>query len=129
MANYFVKLRYYPGDPLEEMKEEDLEGLEKDHGVTISYEKIESREMKDGLLMENTLDKRIEDISQEVITVSSDRETNFSNCIRALYKKKISRYIILRLNKSWAWISIQSLRRTIRSTTWPSRLMDSIWPS
>ena len=87
MANYFVKLRYYPGDPLEEMKEEDLEGLEKDHGVTISYEKIESREMKDGLLMENTLDKRIEDISQEVITVSSDRETNFSNCIRALYKK------------------------------------------
>jgi hypothetical protein len=37
--------------------------------------------------MENTLDKRIEDISQEVITVSGDREVKFSNCIRALYKK------------------------------------------
>jgi hypothetical protein len=43
--------------------------------------------MREGLPMENTLDKRIEDISQEVITLSGDREGNFSNCIRALYKR------------------------------------------
>jgi hypothetical protein len=43
--------------------------------------------MKDGLLMEKTIDKRIEDISQEVITLSSDKEDDFSNCIIALYKK------------------------------------------
>jgi hypothetical protein len=55
--------------------------------VKISYEKIEKREMKDGLLMEKTLDSRIEDITQEVITVSGDREGNFSECIRAPYRK------------------------------------------
>ena len=37
--------------------------------------------------MENTLDRRIEDITQEVITVSGDREEKFSECIRALYIK------------------------------------------
>ena len=87
MTKYFVKLRYYPGDPLEEIREKDLKTLEKEYGVNISYEKSESREMKDGLLMEKTLDKRIEDISQEVITMSSDKEDNFSSCIIALYKK------------------------------------------
>jgi len=87
MTKFFAKLRYYPGDPLEEIKEEDLKTFARAHGVNISYEKIDSREMKEGLLMERTLDKRIEDISQEVITVSSDKEDNFSNCIVALYKK------------------------------------------
>ena len=87
MSKYFVKLRYYPGDPLEEIKEKDLKSFEREYGVDISHEKIESREMKDGLLMEKTLDKRIEDISQEVITMSSDKEDNFSSCIIALYKK------------------------------------------
>jgi hypothetical protein len=87
MAQYFIKLRYYPGDALEEIKEGDLENLAQKFSVQISYEKIENRQMKEGLLVENTLDKRIEDISQEVITVSGDREGKFSNCIRALYKK------------------------------------------
>jgi len=87
MSRYFAKLRYYPGDPLEEIREEDLKSFTREYGVNISYEKIENREMKDGLLMEKTLDKRIEDISQEVITLSSDQEDDFSNCIIALYKK------------------------------------------
>jgi hypothetical protein len=87
MAQCLVKLRYYPGDALEEIKGWDLKNLARKFGVQISYEKIENRQMKEGLLMENTLDKRIEDISQEVITVSGDREGEFSNCIRAIYKK------------------------------------------
>ncbi|KPK90126.1 MAG: hypothetical protein AMJ94_10200 [Deltaproteobacteria bacterium SM23_61] len=87
MSKYFVELRYYPGDPLEEIKIDDLKILEKAHRVKISWEKRENREMKEGLLMERTLDKRIEDITQEVITVASDQEENFSDCIIALYKK------------------------------------------
>lgn len=87
MTEYFVKLRYYPGDPLEEIREGDLQGFAREYGVKISYEKIDNREMIAGLLMENTLDRRIEDITQEVITVSGDREGKFSECIRALYKK------------------------------------------
>ncbi|MCJ7784556.1 MAG: hypothetical protein MUP41_11535 [Desulfobacterales bacterium] len=87
MTEYLVKLRYYPGDPWEEIRERDLQGLAREYGVKIAYEKIENRERKEGLLMENTLDKRIEDITQEVITVSGDREGKFSDCIRAVYKK------------------------------------------
>ena len=87
MTEYFAKLRYYPGDPLEEIKERDLKSLSRKLGVQISYERIEHRLLKEGLLMENTLDKQIEEISQEVITVSGDGEGEFSDCIRALYKK------------------------------------------
>ena len=87
MAEYIVKLRYYQGDPLEEIEEKDVKEVGREYSVMISYEKIDNRQMKDGLLMENTFDKRIEDISQEVITISADQEEGFSNCIRALYKK------------------------------------------
>jgi hypothetical protein len=87
MVEYFVKLRYYPGDAFEEIKEGVLKTLARKYGVQISHEKIENRQMKERLLMESTLDKKIEDISQEVITVSGDREGKFSNCIHVLYKK------------------------------------------
>jgi hypothetical protein len=87
MTEYILKLRYYPGDPLEEIQETDLKDIARRCGVMISYQQIENRHMKDGLLMESTLDKQIEDISQEVITISADEEERFSNCIRALYSK------------------------------------------
>ncbi len=87
MAEYLVKLRYYPGDVLEEIKEKYLKNIARKYGVQISYEKIENRQMKERLLMENTLNKKIEEISQDVITVSGDREKKFSDCIRELYKR------------------------------------------
>lgn len=87
MTEYLVKLRYYPGDALNKIKPADLKTFAGKYGVRISYERIESRQMKDGLLMEDTLSKKIEEISQEVITVLAEREKKFSDCIRALYKK------------------------------------------
>jgi len=87
MTEYLVKLRYYPGDALNKIKAGDLKAFAGKYGVKISYEKIENRQIKAGLLMEDTLSKKIEDISQEVITVSGDREKKFSDCIRALYRK------------------------------------------
>ncbi len=87
MTDYVVKLRYYPGDALEEIKERDLKTFARKYGVQISYEKIENRQLQGGLLMENTLDKHIEDISQGVITVSGDGEKKFADCIRAIYKR------------------------------------------
>ena len=87
MTEFYVKLRYFPGDPLEQIREKDLQSLGKDHKVKISYEKIENRVLQDGLLTENTMDKPIEEISQEVITVSSDSEGDFSACMKKLYEK------------------------------------------
>jgi hypothetical protein len=87
MAEFLAKLRYYPGDSLQEIREETLKNLGRRYGVKVSYEKIENREWKENLWMENTLDKRVEDISQEVITVHGESEEKFSDCIRAIYKK------------------------------------------
>jgi hypothetical protein len=87
MDTYTVKLRYFPEDPLEEITVEDLKDVEKRYKVQIDYEKIENRFLQDGLLMEDTMDKPIEEISQEVVTVSSDVESDFSDCLKALYKK------------------------------------------
>jgi hypothetical protein len=87
MPEYLVKMRYYPGDPLEEIRAADLEIIAQKFGMKISHEKIEAREKEQGLLMENTLEKRIEDITQEVIIVSGDREKDFLECIKGLYKK------------------------------------------
>ena len=87
MTEYLVKLRYYPGDPLEKIHRRDLKTLAGKYGVKISYERIENRQMEQDLLTENTLNKKIEEISQEVITVSGDKEKKFSDCVRALYKK------------------------------------------
>jgi hypothetical protein len=87
MTKIMTKLRYFPGDSLDEIRKIDLEKIGKQFGMVISYEKIEKREMKDGLLMENTIHSKIEEITQEVVTVEGDQEKKFSDCIRALYKK------------------------------------------
>jgi hypothetical protein len=87
MSQYTVLLRYFPGDLLEEIRKEDLQALGKEFGLSIDYEKIENRERSGTLLMENTMDKTIEEISQEVITVSGDAEGGFSEGLKALYKK------------------------------------------
>jgi hypothetical protein len=87
MAEFMAKLRYYPTDPLEEIKTKDLKGMEAKYEVTIDYEKIENRVLQNGLMMEETMDKPLDKISQEVIMVSSDKEESFRNCIIGLYEK------------------------------------------
>ncbi len=87
MAEYLVKLRYYPEDPLVKMLEEDLKRIGNEYGVEIGYEQIDNRVLQDGLLMEETMDKPLEEITQEVITVSSNSEDAFRDCLIMLYQK------------------------------------------
>jgi hypothetical protein len=86
MEKYTVHLRYYPGDPLREIKQEDLDRIAKAHGVAVVSQKIENRNMSDGMLREETLDKTIEEITQEVITVRSDDAKRFQGAVAALYE-------------------------------------------
>jgi hypothetical protein len=87
MSTYLVKLRYYPGDPLEDIREEYLKALGEKYNLAIDYEKIDNRQEQEGLLMENTMDKTLEEITQEVITVTGSEEGNFSEGLKELYKK------------------------------------------
>jgi hypothetical protein len=49
--------------------------------------RIDNRTLSDGMLREETLDKAIEEITQDVITVSSEDEGRFRKAIVAIYQK------------------------------------------
>ena len=87
MGEYTAHLRYYPGDPLEEIRQKDLDGIAESCGVKASFERIEKRVLKDGLMQEETLDETIEEMSQDVITVVSDDEAKFRRAIITVYEK------------------------------------------
>lgn len=86
MEKYTVHLRYYPGDPLREIRQEDLDQIAKAHGVAVAFQKIDNRTPGDGMLREETLDKTIEEITQEVITVRTNDEKRFREAVTALYQ-------------------------------------------
>jgi len=87
METYTVHLRYYIGDPLEEIRPEDLDRIAKACGVEASFERIDNRTLRDGMLREETLDKTVEEITQDVITIASEDETTFREAVSAVYEK------------------------------------------
>jgi len=87
MGTYHVNLRYYTGDPLEEIRQEDLDSIGKAYGVEVSLERIDNRTHSDGILREETLGKAIEEITQDVITVVSEEEEMFRKAVTVIYGK------------------------------------------
>ncbi len=87
MEKYIVHLRYYPGDPLEEIAHEDLEDIGNACEVDVSFNRIDNRTLKDGMMREETLDKTIEDITQDVITLATDNEERLRKALEAIYDK------------------------------------------
>ena len=87
MKKYTVHLRYYIGDPLEEIRQKDLDRIGKTHGVEIFFEKIDNRTLENGIMKEETLGKAIEEITQDVITVASGDEAPFREAILAIYER------------------------------------------
>ncbi len=87
MEKYLVRLRYYPGDLLEEISQEDLDGIGKANGVKVSFMRTDHRILDNGMMREETLDKAIEDTTQDVITVASDDEEGFRKAVAAIYYK------------------------------------------
>jgi hypothetical protein len=87
MEDYTAYLRYFAGDPLEDIRQSDLDALGQALGVTLSVNKIDNRDYADGMMREETLDKTIEEITQDVIVVSSPDESRFAKAISAVYDK------------------------------------------
>lgn len=87
MGKYIVNLRYYTGDPLEEIRQEDLDKIGANHGVKITFNRIDNRTLSDGMLREETLGKAIEEITQNIISVDADDEEMFRKTLMALYEK------------------------------------------
>ena len=87
MTDLMVHLRYFLRDPLEDIRSEVLEEIGRVFEVTASFEKIDNREEIDGLLREETLHKNIEDMTQDIITLTSDSEDNLRKALIAIYDR------------------------------------------
>jgi acetylornithine deacetylase/succinyl-diaminopimelate desuccinylase-like protein len=86
MDELLVKLRYYVGDALREIREEDLNAIAGRCGVEISFEAMDNRTLEEGMFREETLGKALEEITQQVITVRARDPQSLSEAIRAIYE-------------------------------------------
>lgn len=81
-----VKFRYFPGDALIDIKEQALQRLAKKHGVDISMQEVKGSKWyeEDGQLWEETQDSKLDDITQTIVTLSSDNEAAFRRALREI---------------------------------------------
>jgi len=88
MSEIVARMRWYPGDVPGLIDEGDLQRLRDKCGVAISREEIRGKARLDegGILREETMDSAIEEITQTVVTVSSEDESRFRACIKEIIK-------------------------------------------
>jgi hypothetical protein len=86
MARYAAKLRYYPGDPLQEIRQEALDRIGSRLSVQVSFARIDNRVPSGGMLREETLDRPFEEITQDVITVEANEEDPFREALSVIYE-------------------------------------------
>jgi hypothetical protein len=92
MENINAKLRYFPLDavagPPVPIKRDALEKIARETHTDISLQSItaKNRIVQGDIIREETMDSSIEEVTQDVITVSSGDETTFRLAIRSLIK-------------------------------------------
>ena len=92
MEEVMAKLRYFPLDPVaappNPIRQADLEKLAHETGAQIKLESFvnASRTVQGDIMREDTMESHIEEVSQDIITVSSKDENAFLSAVRALIK-------------------------------------------
>ena len=92
MEDLTVKLRYFPLDPVaappHPIRADDLKKIAGETGAQITLESIvnKSRTVQGDTMREDTMDCHIEEVSQDVITVSAGDEEAMRAAIGALFK-------------------------------------------
>lgn len=88
MTELTAKLRWFPGDPLVEIREDELKKISDRYGVALSMEHISGPSMmtEEEIAREETMGSTIEEITQTVITVSGDEERTFRETLRELFR-------------------------------------------
>ena len=82
--HYLVKFRYYPGDPLQEIREADLREIADHWGLQIAFVEVQG-DVTEG--REATLDKDLESITQSVITTEGDEEQSLRGGLRDIIQR------------------------------------------
>lgn len=93
MEQIVAVLRWHPlgpsAGPFAPIKKDDLDKFARKHAVDIAVEEVvgKNRQEVDGMLREETMDSTIEEISQTVVTVSTDNEKAFREAVRVVIDK------------------------------------------
>jgi hypothetical protein len=92
MEELIAVLRYFPLDPVtnppNSIRKADLDKIARETGAAIALDKVtnKGRSVDGDIVREDTMNSVIEEVSQEVITVSSGKETAFRSDVSALFK-------------------------------------------
>ncbi len=83
------KLRWYPGDALVEIRREDLKKIANQYNVQITVDEVKAKDLftEGEMVMEETGNKSLEEVTQTVITISAPTEHSFKDCILSLIDK------------------------------------------
>jgi hypothetical protein len=83
------KLRWYPGDALVEMRQEDLERIANQCGANITLNEVKGKDLftEGKMVLEETGNKPLEEVTQTVVTISAQTEDVFRECLLKIIDK------------------------------------------
>ena len=83
------KLRWYPGDALVEIKREDLGKIAHQCGVNITLNEVEGKDLftEGKMVLEETGNKPLEEVTQTVVIISAPTEHAFRECLLRIIDK------------------------------------------
>ena len=93
MEKIMAKLRWLPLGPTcgpeVPIKQGDLNRVAKRYGLDISLEEVTGKNLKveGNVMREETMESTLEEVTQQVVTVTADNEAAFRKAVMALFKK------------------------------------------
>jgi len=83
------KLRYYPGDALVEIRQGDLEKIASQYNVHMTVDEVKAKDLftEGKMVLEETGNKPLEEVTQTVITISAPTEHAFKECLLSIIDK------------------------------------------
>jgi len=83
------KFRWYPGDPLVEIRRKDLEKIARQCGVTITLDEVKGKDFstEGERILERTENAPLEDVTQTVVTIAAPTEQAFRKCLLKVIDK------------------------------------------
>jgi hypothetical protein len=80
------KLRWYPGDALVEIRREDLEKIANQCDANITLNEVKGKDLfsEGKMVLEETGNKPLEEVTQTVVTISATTEQAFRKCLQEI---------------------------------------------
>jgi hypothetical protein len=89
VSNLTGKLRWYPGDALVEIRQEDLGKIAHSCGAKIILDEVRGKDafIEGEMVLEETGNKALEEVTQTVVTISAPTELAFRECLLKIIDK------------------------------------------